>query len=111
MRPGTLSALERVLDACGWDQEGGRLIRAAGDSGPVVGRTVWIARAPWWHDRPEGLTEKRARAVIAAALAGVRLGARQRRYVTWLLARAEAEAEAGYSCNAGAAHESDSAPF
>lgn len=83
MRPGTLSALESVLDGCGWDQVGGRLLRDT--DGRVTGRTPWIARAPWWHDRPAGLTEKRARVVIGQALTGQRLGARQRRYLLFLL--------------------------
>jgi hypothetical protein len=92
VKPGTLAALERVLDGCGWDEVGGRLIRADGDSGPVVGRTVWIARADWWHDRPFGLTEKRARAVVELALHGCRLGDRQRRYLSFLVGVAEAAA-------------------
>jgi hypothetical protein len=115
MKPGTLAALERVLAGCGWDQEGGRLLRADGDQGPVIGRTTWIARAPWWHDRPEGLTERRAWEVIDAALTGRRLGDRQRRYVKWLIEVAEAEAggpgRAGPSDNAWAAPDSDPPPF
>jgi hypothetical protein len=92
VKPGTLAALERVLDGCGWDEVGGRLIRADGDSGPVVGRTVWIARCEWWRDRPAGLTEKRARAVVELALHGCRLGGRQRRYLGFLVGVAEAAA-------------------
>jgi hypothetical protein len=94
MTPGTLTALDRVLDGCGWDEVGGRLIRAYGPDGdgPVIGRTSWVARAPWWHDRPAGLTEKRARQVIEAALSCRRLGPRQSRYVRWLLEVAEMEA-------------------
>jgi hypothetical protein len=93
VRPGTLAALDQVLDACGWDEIGGRLIRAAGDEGPVVGRTVWIPRAEFWRDRPPGLTARRAREVVARALAGDRkLGPRQRRYLAFLVETAEAEA-------------------
>jgi hypothetical protein len=99
LEPGVLSALERVLDACGWDQAGGRLLRADGDQGAVIGRTSWIARAPWWEGRPEGLTERRAHQVVRLALAGALLGARQRRYLAWLLDVARAEAEADRSDN------------
>jgi hypothetical protein len=95
VKPGTLAALDRVLDACGWDEVGGRLIRAGGWDGPVTGRTVWIPRAEWWRDRPDGLTEKRARAVVGDALAGKRLGCRQRRYLEFLVEVATSECDNG----------------
>jgi hypothetical protein len=95
IRPGTLAALERVLDGCGWDEVGGRLLRKYGDEGPVIGRTVWIARCQWWHERPEGLTEKRARAVVTKALRGCPLGPRQRRYLAFLVNVAEEAVKRG----------------
>lgn len=101
----TLSALARVLGGCGWDQVGGRLLRAQGDQGEVVGRTDWIPRAPWWLERPDGLTERRCHQVVADALAGRRLGPRQRRYLTWLMAIAEAERRGALSDNSGRAED------
>lgn len=89
MSPGTLSALEHVLNGCGWAEIGGRLLRENGTEGAVIGRTPWIPREPWWHGRPEGLTERRAHAVVAAALSGRRLGCRERRYLHWLVQLAE----------------------
>lgn len=91
--PGTLAALERVLDGCGWDQ-GGRVIRGRGPEGPVTGRTVWIARCAWWHDRPAGLTERRAREVVHKALRGCPLGER-RRYLAFLVDTAEEAVKRG----------------
>jgi hypothetical protein len=104
-----LASLARVLAQCGWAEIGGRLLRAQGDQGEVIGRTTWVARAPWWLERPEGLTEARCAQVIGAALGGARLGERQRRWLAWLVA--VAEAEAGLSDNTGGASDSESVPF
>jgi hypothetical protein len=48
-----------------------------------------VPRAPWWPGKPEGLTEERARQVVALALEGRALGERQLRYLAWLLSIAD----------------------
>jgi hypothetical protein len=87
VRPGRLTALGAVLEGCGWAEVGGRIIRDASDR--VCGRTPWIPRHPWWLERPEGLTERRAHQVVALALEGRTLGDRQRAYLAWLVAQAD----------------------
>lgn len=82
--PDTLQSLAYVLTRCGWDQVGGRLLRDA--NGTANGRTTWIPREPWWHERPDGMTEDDAMHVVRAALTAKRkLTAKQLRQLAFLL--------------------------
>jgi hypothetical protein len=77
-----------MRNEAGWAEIGGRMIRAAdtgGEKPEVVGRTKWIPRAPWWIGRPEGMTEKVAKATIDKAIGGEPLKPREQQALDYMM--------------------------
>jgi hypothetical protein len=90
--------LERMASEAGWEEEGGKLIRATEDEtspdyGKVVGRTKWLPKALWWAARPTGFNEKRTKETIRKALAGEPLSKPERRMVEFLRDVADGKVE------------------
>jgi len=79
--------LLRMKQETGWQQVGGRMIRADANDwrSEVIGRTTWIPNAEWWPDRPKGLTEAQVKKAINKALAGNNLTKRETEMVRYLV--------------------------
>jgi len=90
-----VEALRELALEAGWEQEGGRLIRAtedvdSPDYNTIVGRTQWLPRADWWPGRPGGYNEKQTASIIEKGINGKLLGKKQREYFEYLTEIADA---------------------
>jgi hypothetical protein len=87
--------LSRMGDNAGWDQVGGRMIRKELNDGRgneyEISRTAWIAREPWFKDLENklGRSDRPYPEVIADALAGKKLRAKEARTVDEMAELAE----------------------
>jgi hypothetical protein len=81
--------LLRMKGETGWAEQGGKLLRDAGDEGNVTGRTAWVPNAEWWPGRPKGLKELEVHKAIDKAVAGETLTAKERKMVEYLADVAE----------------------
>lgn len=92
--------LADLVTRAGWIERGGRLIVRGdpkdsvgmGSDLDIMGRTQWLPREPWWWERPGDLTEKELGAAIKRALAGKKLGPKQKEAVRFLVAVADERA-------------------
>lgn len=81
--PALRDALAGMRTETGWAEEGGALVRDP-NTDQVTGRTSWVPRAEWWPERPKGLTEDQILRTIDKAMAGEKLGIRERRMVEFM---------------------------
>jgi hypothetical protein len=87
--PGLAAAMTGMARAAGGEEAGGR----HGDG--MAGRTAWVPREAWFARmrrdmEASGLAnERQIQAAVQKAIAGQRLGARERRTVEWMLAELE----------------------
>lgn len=83
------SSLQFMANEAGWEQEGGKMLRASNDFNDpdynkVTGRTQWLPRAEWWPDRPKGFNERQVRAIVTKALAGEKLSKPDQRLIDFM---------------------------
>lgn len=92
--PEIQAELREIAKDAGWDTIGGKIIRAPEYEGdpnpPVIGRTPWLPRADWWPGRPGKFNVEETNKIIEKAIAGERLGSKQRDYVDYLVEIADA---------------------
>ncbi len=73
--------LQGLSEEIGWAERGGKMIR--NQDGDVTARTKWIAKSPFWPQRPSGVTEATARTAVRKAVTGEKLNAAERRFVEY----------------------------
>lgn len=92
--------LREIAKDAGWDTVGGKIIRAPEYEGdpnpPVIGRTPWLPRADWWPGRPGKFNVEETNQIIEKAIAGERLGSKQREYLEYLVEIADARIRSRY---------------
>lgn len=91
--PGIQAALRSMAAQAGWAQRGGELLRDENDN--VVGRTTWVPNDPWYAELPERLNREATIEAVRKAIAGERLGAKERRVVDYMLDAIERSREEG----------------
>ena len=89
----TQRALSAMAANSGWETRGGQLLRDA--EGKVSGRTTWIPKEPWFAELPERLNEAATVEAVKKAIAGKKLGAKERRVVGYMLDAMGREREEG----------------
>ena len=89
----TQRALSAMAANSGWETRGGQLLRDADHK--VVGRTTWIPRETWFAELPERLNEAATVEAVKKAIAGEKLGAKERRVVGYMLDAMGREREEG----------------
>lgn len=84
--------LAYMADQAGWEQVGGKMIRADGldQSSDVTGRTPWIPKQPWYQMMPERLNEDDTIEAVGKALTGQPMTAKEKRVIANMLDFAKA---------------------
>lgn len=86
--------LRRMGDGAGWAEAGGKLVRDP-LSGEVTGRTEWVPKEDWFAIRPKDasgrfeMSAEEIRQAVNKALAGQRLGDREKRTIGFMLEEAD----------------------
>ena len=91
--PSIQSTLTAMAANSGWETRGGELLRD--ENHKVTGRTTWIPRESWFAELPERLNEAATVEAVRKAIAGEKLGAKERRVVGFMLDAMEREREEG----------------
>lgn len=76
-------ALRSMATQAGWSQRGGELLRD--ENHQVTGRTTWVPKEAWYAELPERLNTEATIEAVRKAIAGERLGAKERRVVGYML--------------------------
>ena len=84
--PEMQAALRYMATQAGWAQRGGELLRDK-----VIGRTQWLPNEPWYAGIPERLNLAATIEAVRKAIAGDKLGAKERRVVGYMLDAFESE--------------------
>ncbi len=93
--PAIAEELQRMGEQAGWDTVGGRMIRKEVNGGRgnefEISRTPWIPKEPWFADLSNklGKSDRSYADVIADAIAGKKLKAKERRTVEEMSEMAE----------------------
>ncbi|MGH8562699.1 MAG: PLxRFG domain-containing protein [Gammaproteobacteria bacterium] len=91
--PGMQAALRYMAMQAGWAQRGGEQLRDEKDQ--VIGRTKWLPKEPWYAAIPERLNPQATIEAVRKAIAGEKLGAKERRVVGYMLDALDGMREAG----------------
>jgi hypothetical protein len=89
--PDIAGELQAMAANAGWAQVGGKLLRENMEDqlSPVIGRTTWIPKEPWWQGRPKGMTEGKTNAAVRKAIAGEKLNIPEKRMIEYMINVAE----------------------
>lgn len=81
LEPAKVEAIAGLRSEIGWQEIGGRLLRD--EAGDVKGRTNWLAKSPFWPNRPNAISEKDAVAALSALEKNEPMSAAQKRFIDY----------------------------
>ena len=88
-KPETMARMESLAQEAGWQEKGGKVMMD--ENGKVLGRTKWLPKAPWFADKPEGVTEKHFTEAIERLKSGRKLTKPQKAAAAYMLDLIHAE--------------------